>query len=159
MEEILHATAMTVGIVDAVLREAGHVRRGGDGDDADESDPIDMGAMFGSGALQRVSLGDEELDAYVALTQLLDDGEAMTVAVALSRGAAVATDEKKAVRVIAGRAPIVSSLHLVKRWADSPLLEPLDVARVLGDIRDRGRHVPGNRHPLRQRWDAAIAHG
>jgi predicted nucleic acid-binding protein len=157
MEDILRATTMTVGIVDAVVREAGHVRKGGAGDDANELDPIELGAMIGAGALRRVNLGDEELDEYVALTQILDDGEAMTVAIALSHGATVATDEKKAVRVIAGRVPVVSSLHMVKRWADAQMLDPVAVARVLGDIRERGRYVPGNRHPLRQWWDANIA--
>lgn len=155
MAEMLGSMAGTVGVVDAVVREAGYVRRGGGGDDAEEVDAIELGPLVASGVIRRMILTEAELDAYVALTQLLDDGEAMTAAVALARGATLATDEKKAVRFVAGRVPTVSSLHLVKAWADSGPLDRPALSRILRDIRERGRYVPGRQHPLKGWWDEA----
>lgn len=153
--DILRSAASVVGVVDAVRREAGHVRRGGTGDDANDLEAIDLGPLLEAGLLHRVVLTEAEMEAYVGLTVLLDDGEAMTLAVALSRGATMVTDEKKAVRVSDGRVLILTSLHLVKAWAESQRIEGAVLRGVLHDLRTRGRYTPGRGHPLRAWWDAA----
>lgn len=156
MDEILRVLPTRCGIVDAVRREAGHVRRGGDAGDANELEPIALDALVEAGLLVRVSPTEAELEAFVRLTVQLDDGEAMTMAVALARGATVATDEKKAIAVLAGRRPVVSSLALVKTWADAVGLDTPSLGTVLRDLRQRGRYTPANSHPLKGWWDAAI---
>ncbi len=157
MEEILRTTTRAVGVVDAVLREARHVRRGGIGDDADDMEEINVEAMIDAGLLVLVPPTEAELDAYVELTLQLDDGEAMTLAVALARGAIIATDDKKAVRVVAGRLPLVSSLHLIKSWSEAPGLDASSLGSVLRDLRQRGRYTPPSGHALKGWWDSVLA--
>ncbi len=159
MEEMLRTTTSSTGVVDAVFSEAGHVRRGGDGDDADELEEINLRPMVDSGLLIQVSPTAAELDAYVEFTLQLDDGEAMTLAVALARGATVATDEKKAIRVAANRLPLVSSLQLIKAWSDALGLDTATVGTVLRDLRQRGRYIPGNGHLLKGWWQSMLGEG
>lgn len=156
MEEILRSVPTPVGVVDVVRREAGYVRRGGVGDDAHEPEAIDLAPMSSAGALLSLSPTASELDAFLELTLHLDDGEAMTVAVALARRAVVATDEKKAVRILAGQVAIRSSLELVKAWADARRLDGDELRTVLIDLRQRGHYVPSDRHPLTPWWDAVV---
>jgi hypothetical protein len=161
MDDILRSTAATVGIVDAVRREAGYVRRGGAGEDAHDLEAIDLEPLFAAGLLHQAVLSEAEVDAYVALTVLLDDGEAMTLAVALSRRATLATDEKKAVRVSNDRVAVLTSLHLVQAWADADAerIERAVLRDALRDLQTLGRYSPGRGHPLKAWWDAVLADG
>lgn len=157
MEEIVRSVPTVVGIVDAVRREAGYVRRGGAGEDADDREAIDLAPMFTAGALVAISPTEPELETFLELTLQLDDGEAMTAAVALARQAVVATDERKAISILEGRVGIRSSLELVRTWVDARGLAEDDVRTVLTDLRQRGHYVPSERHPLRPWWDAVLS--
>lgn len=153
MEAIVRSLAIDVGVVALVQAEAGNVRRGGDGDDADEREPIELAPLLERGLLRQVEPTEEELDRFAALTVRLDDGEAMTAAVALARGWAVATDERKAITLLANQIRVLSTLDLVKTWADRERVDPTTLARALADLRDRGRYHPGPWHPWRAWWD------
>jgi hypothetical protein len=61
-----------------------------------------------------------ELAAYVTFASELDDGEAMALAIAQSRGWQLATDDRKAIR-LAGEAgvPVLTTPTVVKRWVDA----------------------------------------
>ena len=155
--EILAAQDQPVGVVDVVRREAGFVLKGGEGDDADERQPIDLDPVAAAGLLQIVVPTPDELDDFVDLTlQFKGDGEAMTIAVALARGWTVVTDDRKAIRLIAGRTPVRSSLDLVRTWSIAAAIPPAALRAVLHDIRVRGNYAPGPNHPLRDWWDMAI---
>ena len=92
---------------------------------------------------------------FVALAALVDDGEAATGALALHRGCAVATDDRKARRVFGEfmpDVPLVSTLELMKLWADESQI-PLDELRAAMDaMRDRASYVPSSRDPLFEWW-------
>jgi len=96
---------------------------------------------------------DAELTAYVDLVAELDDGEAMTLAIALRRGWQLATDDRKAIR-LAGESgvPVLTTPMVLKRWADqlSPSSDELRAALIA--IRDRARFLPSGRDPLCDWW-------
>lgn len=158
MDEIVRALDSPVGIVDIVVREAGYVRRGGSGDDAVEREPIDLSPLVASGAIQVVKASDEAaLQLFVDLTRELDDGEAMTAAIAISRGCAVATDDRAAIRAIGQQVPVVSTLELIQLWSNHQQV-PREVFRsVLIDLRERGAYLPGRGHPQRGWWEAMMS--
>jgi hypothetical protein len=77
-------------VADVVRREAGYVFRGGDGPDTTEREPIDLGPLEEAGLLTTLSAeSEEELRIYIDLTLEMDDGEAMTGAIASHRGVVV----------------------------------------------------------------------
>lgn len=156
MEEIVDALPEAVGFVDLVRGEALHVRRGGGGDDADERDPLDLTPLLDAGILHLTTPTERELDAFAEFTLQLDDGEAMTAAVAVSRGWMVATDDRKAVRVLATRVAIRSTLDLLKTWADQGSVGDETIRAALWNVRERGRYRPRRDHPLRDWWHAFV---
>lgn len=156
-DAVLSGRPETAAIVPLVSRETLYVRRGGSGDDADERERIDLGPLLNSGHLSIIEPDETELEAFIDLTQALDDGEAMTVAVALRRGYAVATDDRQVRRFVARDVPLISTLDLIKSWADRERVARQLLQRMLLDLHDRGSYVPGRRHPLRGWWDDILA--
>ena len=153
MDAILGAIAAPVGIVALVHAESLYVLRGGAGDDADVREPVDLQPLVGGGVLRVVEPTEAELDDFVDLAAEMDDGEAMTAAVAIARGWSIVTDDRKATRILAGRVWLQSTLAVVKDWADRDAIDDATVARVLTDLRERGTYLPGRAHPLRGWWD------
>lgn len=155
--EILDAVSGPVAVADLVAAESLYVRRGGPGHDAKEPEPIDLGLPIASGRLSVLTATEVELETFVDFLADLDEGEAMTLALAAHRGCVVATDDRRVTRSLAGRAPLRSTLDLVKAWADRETVPPHLLRTVLTDIRERGTYQPGRGHPLRGWWDASLA--
>ncbi|MDQ3412698.1 MAG: hypothetical protein M3509_11345 [Chloroflexota bacterium] len=161
MSDVLIMVPGTVAIVDRVSRESQFVRRAGSGDDADERDPVDLTAMTASGQLTVLSSTNEgELLTYLDFTLDVDDGEAMTAALAIHRNATVATDDRKAIRLLVARAvPILSTQDLVHDWCDRTNLPRDEQRQALLNIRERARYEPRLDHPHRSWWEATIGAG
>lgn len=158
MDQILATIDGPVAVVDVVEREAQYVFQGGDGEDAREREPIDLQSLVFQGVLTVIeATHEEELLTFIDLTQELDDGEAMTAALAIHRGFTVVTDDRKAVRVLASRAvPLRGTLDVVKTWADRQAIESEALRVVLTDLRERGNYYPSRNHALRRWWDTAL---
>jgi predicted nucleic acid-binding protein len=158
MAEVLTACEGTVAVSDVVAREAQYVRRGGTGEDATEREPVDLAALVAAGTVQIVTTDDEnELLTFVDLTRELDDGEAMTAALAIHRGYVVVTDDRKAERVLNRRnVPLRSTLDLIKTWVDAERLDLTIQRTVLLDLRQRGTYEPRRLHPFRPWWDTVM---
>ncbi len=160
MAAILAVIPGRVAVVDHVADEALYVRRGGTGDDARDPEPIDLAPLTVSGILTVLTSEDEhELATFVALTQHLDDGEAMTAALAIHRGALLVTDDRKAERVLAGRVRLRSTLDVVKAWVDAERIDAAHVRQVLVAISERATYRPSRLHPLRRWWELALGEG
>jgi len=153
MAAMVGSSTAACGIVTRVQQEALYIRRGGTGEDARDLEAIDLSGMISRGLLTVVIPTADELDAFVDLTVELGDGEAMSVAVALERGFTVVTDDRIAVRVIAGRVPVRSSLEFIKDWTDGQYMSPMAITAMLRDLRQRGSYIPGRHQPLRIWWD------
>ena len=153
-DEILGLLDFSPAIVSHVYRETLYIRRGGSGGDARESVTIDLTDLLAHGLLHVVAdASDVELNTFVDFTLELGDGEAMTAALAVHRGHVVATDDRVALRVVGSRVPTLSSLDLIKLWAEQKRVAPLTITAALRDLRQRGSYLPGARHPLKRWWD------
>ena len=117
---------------------------------------IDIEQLIQEGKIEIAFLvGDKESIIHINLAFELDDGEAYTGAIAANRRWIVGTDDKKAIATF-GKSPyhlqVVSSIELVKKWAEK-IKPSSDLLRdVLHEIRTRASYEPGNNHPLRSWW-------
>jgi predicted nucleic acid-binding protein len=91
--------------------------------------------------------------------ELGDDGESATCAIAITRGWAIATDDKKAISFIQKEAPhlqILSTLEMIKTWSEGENLASDELRTLLSAIRSKGRYTPHRNHPLLSWWDNLI---
>lgn len=119
---------------------------------------IDLGRFIACGLLDVVvPESDDELAAYVAYAIDLDDGEAMALCLAKSRGWTLATDDRRAL-VLAESAsvPVLGTPDILKRWVDSETPDPPLIAETLFRIKQRARYLPGPRSPLFDWWMAYL---
>lgn len=157
VQDILAVVALPMVICDTVAGEALYLRRGGQGIDASDRDSIDLGVWTATGRLQIISAEtDEELETFVDLAVALNDGEAMTIALAAHRALVVVTDDRKAMRLASAYVPVTSSLALVKTWIEVDTIDAQAARAVLGNIRERARYIPHSQHPLRTWWEAIL---
>jgi len=98
-----------------------------------------------------------EEEAFVNYAfELGDDGESATFAIAINRGWAVATDDKKAISFFQREAPnleILSTLEIVKNWSEEANLTPTELRTALKNIRTIGKYLPPRNHPLLVWWE------
>jgi len=154
ISDILGSIDASAAIVRHVQRETLHIRRGGSGDDARERVAIDLADLMDQGLLQVVAdASEEELNTFIDFALNLGDGEAMTAALALHRGYSIATDDRVAMKVLGSRVSTLSSLDLIKQWADRQHVSVPIIQTALRDLRQRGSYLPGSTHPLRSWWD------
>lgn len=142
MEAILRATGQQV-VLASYVHEV-EIRR------------ADLGPLIDAGTILIVSPRNEtEENAYVNFAVELDDGEAVTGAIAIHRNWAIATDEAKATAYfsrVAPRLEIASTPDLVKHWVEQVKPAREEVRAVLQRIELRARYQPGPNHPLRGWW-------
>jgi hypothetical protein len=119
---------------------------------------VDLGPLFDQNVFTACPLvGDPEEELYVGYSLELDDGEAMSLAIAQSRNLALATDDIKARRLAAENAPAVSLLstpQIIRAWAEGR--EPAEVASVVRAIYGRARFCPSDTDPWVQWWNAHL---
>ena len=140
LTEILTAVPVHFVVCDVVVRESHYVRRGGDGEDAGEREPVDLQTALDGRQLEIVASDDEdELLTYIDLTLTIDDGEAMSAALAIHRGWLVATDDRKALRLLNEQGvTTVSTLEIVRYWSQITQPERSVIQAVLRNIEQRG---------------------
>ncbi len=91
--------------------------------------------------------------------ELGDDGESATCAIAIHRGWAVATDDKKAASFFQKEAPhlqVLSTLEIIKSWSEGGNFPSAELRTALRAIRTKGRYVPHRNHPLLGWWENLI---
>ena len=103
-------------------QEALYVRRAGPTDAEEVRIPVDLSSLYEDGLMQLMCLENPTEEAtYVNLAAHLDEGEAITGALAFHRGCSVATDDRKARRVLGQLNPpvklVATLLQLLKMWA------------------------------------------
>ncbi|NDJ20525.1 hypothetical protein GS682_02480 [Nostoc sp. B(2019)] len=102
---------------------------------------------------------EEEVESFVNYAAIIrDDGESATCAIAIHRGWAIATDDKRAIAFFQQAAPylqVLSTLEIIKHWSEEAGLDSPALRDVLNAIRIKGRYLPDKSHPLRSWWEAA----
>ena len=116
--------------------------------------PVDLSPLIDDGLLlvMRLETPSEEA-SFVELAAVLDDGEAVTGAIALNRGHLVAIDDRKARRVLGETGPgmrLVSTLELMRQWSASVPVQ--EVSHALRVMQHRASYVPGQWDPLYAWW-------
>ena len=160
--DIAAALPWRLAVVDYVLEhETLYIRATVGSEEPGATVPVDLSPLVEAGLLLVVRLeGPGEQAYFVELAADLDDGEAMTGAMAINRGFAVAIDDRKARRVLGEKAPelrLLSTLELLHLW--SAAVPDQEVGRALEAMRYGARYVPGNRDLLYGWWRDLVTAG
>lgn len=118
--------------------------------------PVDLSELIGARLLQEVTLTTDEEEFFVRFAQEVDDGEARTAAIAVSRGLHVATDDRAAIRLLRelpAAPPVVTTPDWLKAWADGEQVGREVLAEVLRRVELRARFRPRRMHPLYGWWN------
>ena len=153
--EIAAVLPWQLAVVDYVLEhETLYIRATGGYEEPGTTISVDLSSLIEAGLLLVVRLeGPGEQARFVELAADLDDGEAMTGAMAINRGFAIAIDDRKARRVLGEKDSelrLLSTLGLLHLW--SAAAPDQEVGRALEAMRYGARYVPGNRDPLYGWW-------
>ena len=164
LRDIAIALPRRLGVADYVInREALYVRTQDEAGDYAERTPVDLAPLVNEGLIQVVSLGHpEELAAYVDFAARVDDGEAVTSALALHNGYAVATDDRKARRVLAELAPwvqLVSTLDLLREWTIAASISDATLRQSMMAMQSGASYTPSARDPSYEWWLAVMRSG
>lgn len=113
-----------------------------------------LAALVAAGELREHDVETaEEIREMVRFARELDDGEAHTCALALCRGARVATDDRKAIRVFTAAGGGCSrTSELLFEWQERQGVDDEEVADLLRAIARRGSFLPPRQDPHFERW-------
>jgi predicted nucleic acid-binding protein len=144
-----------------VHQEVLYIRRRASEQEPERRESINIGSLGAAGLIQVLRLNSEpEATAFVDLASEMDDGEAMTCALALHRRYTVATDDRKARRVLSGHAPhvpIISTIAIVKQWTELAGVSRAELKATLLHIWSGANYYPGEREPLYAWWIESLA--
>ena len=156
LKEIAESMPEPLVISDYVLqREALFIRYKESDQDEEERKSVDISPLVVDGLIEIISINnEEEQETFIDLATELDDGEAVTIALAEHRQYQVATDDRKALKVISDRSlvHVTSTLELVKRWSDARNVPKEEIRTVLLRIWTCASYYPGERDPLYSWW-------
>ena len=160
MDAIIASRQKPCYVVEQASRESLFIRRPSDTGTNFDKEPVVLTPYFNSSALQAVKLETEdEQNSFVNLALQIDDGEAATIAVAISRQMHVITDDKKAIRILKQEAPGIvcfSTLEVVKVWGERSGIQPEQIKRALSNILKYANYRPGKGHPLFVWWQSIM---
>jgi hypothetical protein len=126
----------------------------------DNEATIQFETSISKGLLLVTDFESEEEETFVNFAFAMgDDGESATGAIAVHRGWAIATDDKKEISFFQQEVPqlkIISTLAAVKYWSEQSSLNASELRSVLDAIRVKGRYIPDKVHPLQGWWKSAI---
>jgi predicted nucleic acid-binding protein len=124
--------------------------------DSEEREPVDLGPLIASGGLTEVQLqGPDEERLFVEFGASLADGEAEAAAIAVNRGFILATDDRKARRIVSERyadVRLTGTLELLHEWQSTAGPMDAEVAEALRRIAERATYRPRRVHPLYDWW-------
>jgi predicted nucleic acid-binding protein len=120
----------------------------------EERERVDLEPLLQLSLLVIEELQDAAEEAlFVQFSEHIADGEAEAAALAILRSYVLATDDRKARRVVtAADRPVqlTGTLELIREWQDEAGIQETDMANVLRRIAERARYRPRRNHPL---WD------
>ena len=149
--EIVRAIAPSRMVCSAVSEESLYLRPL---EAEGQPEPVDLQTLIDAGVFTPCQIeGVAEEDLYVTYALELDDGEAMSLAIAQSRRLVLATDERKARRIARENAPelpIISTVEIIRAWAEGK--ERRDVSAAVRSILARARFRPPDSDLLAIWW-------
>lgn len=121
-----------------------------------ERQRIDLQPCFGSGVFDLCDVATpEETELYVQLAAEIDDAEAMSLAIAASRGWSLATDDVPA-RAAAATLKVKTycTPQLLRIWVEANRIPASEVAAAIERIEQLARYVPQSKLPEANWWQA-----
>ena len=122
--------------------------------------PVSPRELESAGCLEIMDVATpEERSEFARFAFDLDDGEASVCALAVVYGGGVATDDRKALRVLEVSATQVKTLQtpeLLHEWARRSVAPQKKVREVLFAIRDRARFYPRRAAPYFSWWQGYL---
>ena len=130
-------------------------------DETEERVRVDLTPLIAEDLIEVIDFeNQEEQTTFVDFAAQVDDGEAVTCALALHRGFAVATDDRKARRVFVesgGNVALFSTSELMKAWADEVSIPDSELQDALRAIQAGASFIPSRRDPLHDWWRSIIS--
>lgn len=155
LSEICARLDWQLAICPAVRDEAKKLRDPATG----ELHALDINPLIDCGLLQVLDLATEQEQAlYVEQSLFMDDGEAMSVAIAASRGLDLAIDDKQATNHTHRTFPrlkLWTTPEILKQWAETASIPQKRLTEVIQLIEGRARYFPPRSHPEAKWWQAA----
>ena len=164
LREIASALPYQLGVADYVLeREALYTWAPDPAGTGERKEPVDVSSLVHEGLIHvlRLEHSEEEV-TFVDLAALIDDGEAVTGALAFHRGCSVATDDRKARRLLEEHVPtvpLVSTLELLKLWAEEASIPDTELQAAMMSMKSWASYIPGARDPLHAWWQEIMQDG
>jgi predicted nucleic acid-binding protein len=151
LPRIAQATGATFTLARQAAAEVGHLRDMADGEIT--LTPIGL-SQYDSATREIVNLVQAEYSLYVELARTVDDGEAATIAIAVTRSLPLATDDRKARRVCAElHLPDPRrTLDILHSYADTTSLPQAQLREILKPP------LPPTRKPRTSRLRSAAGH-
>jgi predicted nucleic acid-binding protein len=153
-------TFLQLTIADYVVqKEALFIRKRNVNTETDDREKVELGPFISSGLIRVISINSkDENERYIDLASELDDGEAITIALALHNHYTIATDDRKALRVISNMSSItsISTLEIVKKWSDRKKIQDTEIKQILLNMLFCASYQPGEREPQYSWWKSFI---
>ena len=123
------------------------------------AETIDVESLLEAGLIAECSVqSGDETQYYVEFAAVLDDGEAMALAIARARGWILATDDRKARRRAAeADVRVITTPELMKRSAERNALSAGEIRTALERIQLHARFVPARDFPEYEWWMSHLA--
>lgn len=107
-----------------------------------------------AGILQDCELTALEEEQFLVYASQVDDGEAMSLAIAIARGFTLITDDRKAQRLATSDGiTLLTTPQILYAWAAGQ--HPAIVSEVLRAVESRARYRPSEGDPLNAWWLSA----
>lgn len=117
--------------------------------------PINL-RQFESGEIVEIlELTPAELELYIELAAIVDDGEAATIAIAVRRHMDLATDDRRARRLCQERdlAEPARTVSLLRAYADAAHLADDQIQQIITSVRERASFQPSRSDPELKWWN------
>ncbi len=156
VEEILRCLPYRFAVSRLVAdEEVLSIRRTAESSDPSDREPVSLRALESSGRLTIMELvSDEEKAEFAHFASRLDDGEASVGSLAVVHGGGVATDDRKALRILGGRGvTVLQTPELLFEWARRAQVSETRMKEALQAVRDRARFHPRKTAPHFLWWN------
>jgi predicted nucleic acid-binding protein len=154
IESILSALNKRWLVCAAVEKESLYLRTE---DPNNPLEPVSLAPLLSAKLLEICDIENaDEAQLYVNYSVRLDDGEAMSVALAVARGYRLATDERKARRIFSeSGAPrhLSSTSQIIKEWTEIEKISRERAKSVLLAIIQKARFLPSASDENFQWWN------
>ncbi len=159
IQEIMSVIAQNSMICVLVKNESLYLRKE---EDVNENESVNIDDLINHGVIQICDFETiDEQELFVNLAASLDDGEAMSLAIALSRNWRLATDDKKARRIFRENNSnsdfLISTTDLIKTWAESEHIADDIIKSFLLKVERKASFRPPKSDINLQWWNDIIA--